>query len=109
MNSVNYSNTATFSGIRTGVVDMEIWSILGLFVPPGMLSSEIKFECSTSFSGTYVPIRNDANGDLSVDIGSDAAFYPLDPASFVGVRFIKFVADFDETGKVLTLATRRVE
>lgn len=101
--------TAVFSGsTKSAAVDLSSYTLTGLLLPASMAGTLLTFEASDSASGTFVPIRNDENTDISIIISSSAAYYPLDPASFVGVRYLKLVSNATETGKTITLANRNI-
>lgn len=106
--SIDYDRTVTFIGaVTSSAVDLGFDALLGLFVPDDMAGTLLTFSVCDTDDGTYFSIRNDENGAVSLVISDTGAYYPLDPASFVGVRHMKIVSNAAETA-VIKLATRHV-
>lgn len=106
--SIDFNRALTFSGgVTSDAADLEFDALLGLFVPDDMAGTLLTFSVCDTADGTYSPIRNDENGAVSLVISDTGAYYPIDPASFVGVRHLKITSNAAETA-VITLATRHV-
>lgn len=107
--SPKYDTVAAFSGTTTAAIDLSTDTLVGLITPASMAGTALTFQASNAADGTFVEMRNDENVALSLTISSTAAFYPLDPATFCGARYLKVVSSGTETGRSLTLATRSLE
>jgi hypothetical protein len=80
-------------------------TLVGLFIPAGMVGTSLKFKASKDESATAVPIKKEDGTDYSITIGSAAAYHKVDPSLFEGVPYLTVISGASETGGVARVLT----
>lgn len=101
--------TATIAAnkVESNVVDLRGGSLCALLVPAAMSNTTITFKAGV-VPATMLPVHDTTNSAVSITCGTaEAAFYPLDPANFVGARYVQVVSGGTEVAeRVFTLGVR---
>lgn len=81
-------------------------TLVGLFIPAGMVGTSLKFKASKDESAPAAPIKlADGTADYSITIGASAAYHPVNSALFEGVEFLTVISGSAETGGVARVLT----
>lgn len=89
------------NGTTSGAANLFDKVLCGVFCPAGVVGTALTFLVATTVDGTYVAVQDGEGADYSVTVAA-SKYVPVDPAKFVGCRFIKIVSDASETGGPLT-------
>lgn len=86
-------------------IDLGSMGLVGFLMPSAFTGTSITFTGAFSDSDTYTALYNADNNAFSITVAVDR-YYMLNPADFIGTRFVKFVSGSSEgaerTLKVIT-------
>lgn len=108
-NPVKFFPVTISSGTSSPELDLQEFTICGIFTPANLASTSIKFTCLNPVDNSYVNLRNTDNTDVIITCDSTSCYYKLDPADFAGVKKLKIVTDASETNKTFFLAVKVIE
>lgn len=95
------------AAVPTDGLDLAGSSLVGVYLPISTEGATLGFTVSNDDS-TYVDMYDFTGAIIAITLGS-SRYIPLDPAMFVGVRFIKPKTASNQTGAAaLVMATRPV-
>lgn len=104
----NVTVTIPASTTTSDALDLYGYTLCGFYVPSGMEGATIGFLTAPQSEASYAPMKDGAGSALSKTIAAGDYIY-LDPAVFVGVRFLKLVASVTQSAnRVITIAARPV-
>lgn len=89
------------NGTTSAAADLKDKILVGVHLPAAVVGTSLSFLTARTLTGTYVPVQDGAGALYSVDAAA-SQYVPVDPAKFVGCRFLKVVSAASETGGPLT-------
>ncbi len=63
--------------------------LCGILLPAAFTGTTLTFEASSSFAGTYVPVKNTTSGTALSYTVAQGTYAALDPKDFQGISFLK--------------------
>lgn len=82
---------------KSAAIDLQGPSLTGLFIPAAFTGTVVTFETSPD-GVTWYPVYNDDNTVYSVATATKGIYIVVNPAIFVGIRYIKVVSNAAEGG-----------
>lgn len=101
------SNVVTIAsgGTTSTVIDLSSLGFVGIIFPAAFTGTAITFQGSVDNS-TFTALYNSSNTAYSITVAA-SRYYMLNPADFMGSRYIKIVSNATEGGtRTLTTITR---
>lgn len=97
--------TIALNGTTSSVLDLRSKGLVGFLMPAAFTGTVITFSGSMD-NVTFGALYNADNTQFSITVAVDR-FYCLNPADFVGVRYIKFVSGSTElAARTIAVSTR---
>ena len=89
---IEFGPSVTLNGTTSAAYDLAGYTLVGIRTSSSMLSTQLTFTSAERSTGTYLPLRDVANNQIGVIIGTTATQFALDPLNFTGVRHVKIVS-----------------
>lgn len=106
MNPLKFTPVTISSGqTESSAIDLTNGSLCGIYLPATFTGTTLSFKTSLTLDGTYQP-WTDAADVLIALVVAQGKNYPLNPADYIGIRFLKLVATSQSQNSIVNLAIR---
>ncbi len=83
-------------------------TICGVYIPPGISSTTIRFLASND-QETYVDVKTNAASNFLIPIVANS-YLPIAPADLVGINFFKIAIDAAQlTASIFKVVSRKIQ
>jgi hypothetical protein len=105
-NPLNFT-TATIAnaGTTSGAIDLTVGSLCGIYLPATFTGTALSFTCSPTLTGTYQTWKDATGADIALVV-AQGNNYKINPADFIGVKFLKLIASTQSQESIITVAVR---
>lgn len=93
------------SGTVSTPADLNGTTLCGVFIPAGLDNTTLAFQACDTIDGTYLSVIDGAGSAISKTVAA-SRYLPLDPALFLGIRYLRLVTGAQTGAVTLTLATK---
>ena len=105
-----YHSVTITSGSTSPGVDLEGGTLVGVLFPGAVIGSNMTLECSTdSVDGTYLPIVDSTNSQITFQPGGGNRQVHLDKNETYGLRFVRAVSSAFQTSAEVVFITRNFD